>query len=237
MKKLPVIFFCNLLVWTPLKAQDKLQHEHQIRKLVNQYEAHVSKADAKAFVSMHSTKTYTPVELASIQAGINQRASLFDVTYDFTINSIYVGQELAYEEGQYKSRLTPKESGKEIHQAFDYLRVWQLNDQKQWQIAQLIENERPLDSYKSIDSLKGEHAQIAGTYHTENLEVEIKITISDQVVLIVNQGAPLQLFRVDEMEYQVDAVPGAIMRFTKVTSGIASQAILDQVSRKVVAER
>ena len=220
-------------------AQDNWQatQEKLIRERINQFVNDVNQSNVDGFVDAFSDQLYSPETKSSIKASVIQRDKTFQTKYAIHINAIKVDQKMAYEEGWFRNELIPKNGGESVIQEFDFLDVWELESDGQWRIVKAMKKERLLKTYKSLADLKGEPAQIAGNYATEKFPVNIKVTDSDQLVLIVNNGAPIKLKQTSKLTYELEGIAGAKLQFELGKGGLAQKAIMKQASGAVVAIR
>ncbi len=230
---------CLLCLTLYSVAQDDWQitQEKVIRERIDQFVESINSGDTEGFADAFSDKLYDPGTKAAIKTSVTQREETYQTKYSIQINEIKVDRNMAYEEGWFRNELIPKNGGESIIQEFDFLDVWELESDGKWRIIKAMKKERPLTTYKSLVNLKGELAQIVGSYATKQYPVDIKVTESNQVVLIVNNGAPIRLKPISKLEYELDGIAGAELLFEVGSNGIAQKAILKQATGEIVAQR
>ncbi len=230
---------CSLCMILQLAAQDNWRAEQEkiIRQRIDQFVLDVNSGNAEGFVDAFSDKLYSPQVKDGIKASVTQRSEVYEIDYEIHLNDVKVDNKMAYEEGWFRSVLVPKKGGESVVQEFDFLDVWELEEDGQWRIVKAMKKERPLAEYKTSSSLSGEPAQIAGAYKTAKFPVDIKVTASDQLVLIVNNGSPIKLKKKSDLTYLLEGVAGAELRFEIGDGGFADKAIMKQATGEVVASR
>lgn len=239
MKRISITSLCLLSLTISAFSQKawKVEHEKQIRQRITQFVDDINTANAEGFVDAFSDKLYSASTKEALKASVIERSKYYDVRYSIHLNEVKVDQKMAFEEGWFRSELLPKKSGDPIIQEFDFLDVWALESDGKWRIVKAMKKERPLKEYKAMEDLTGETAQIAGSYATDKFPVDIKITTSDQIVLIVNNGSPIKLKKTSALKYNLEGVSGAELRFELGKDGIAEKAIMKQPNGEVVADR
>lgn len=215
----------------------QVDQENAIKQRIDQFVDDVNNSNAEGFVDAFSDKLYSRESKQGIKQTISQRGAYYDIEYSIHIKEVRVDKKLAYEEGWYRNVLTPKNGGDKIIEQYDFLDVWELEADGKWRIIKALKVERPLNEYKLSTDLDGEMAIIAGSYKTEQLEVEIKINLNNQPVLIVSGGNPIILEKNAALTYELKGVPGALLRFEVGNEMKAAKAILTQASGEIVAKR
>ena len=222
-----------------LEAQNNKQIEEEkiIRSRIDRFVDAINNVNADEFIDTFSDKLYSVETKKGLKASVLDRAKYYDINYSIHLKEVKVDHKMAYEQGWFRSELIPKNGADPVIQEFDFLDVWELENDGKWRIVKAMKKERPLKEYKPLEELTGDLAKIAGQYSTEKFPVDIKVTTSNQLVLIVNNGSPISLTKVDELTYNLDGVSGAELQFELGSNGVASKAIMKQANGNVVANR
>ena len=239
MKRITITTICLFCSLSFLNGQNNSNKEKEniIRQRIEQFVIDVNNSNAEGFADTFSDKLYSQDTKTGIKSSIEKRGKLFDIKYTIHIKEIKVDNKMAYEEGWFRSELTPKKGGKTIIQEFDFLDVWELEKDNKWRIIKALKVERLIQEYKNISELTGEFPLIVGTFKSKKITVDIKVTNTNDLVLIVNGGAPIKLKKTSKLAYNLEGVPGAELSFELDNNGVANKAIMNQASGKVIANR
>lgn len=239
MIRITITLLFTMFSLVSLMAQNNWQIEQEkiIRERIERFVEAINTADEDVFSDTFSDKLYSVETKKRLKASVIERANFYTINYYIHLKEIKVDDKMAYEEGWFRSELIPKNGSEHVIQEFDFLDVWELENDGKWRIVKAMKKERPLNEYKSVSVLNGEYAKIAGSYATDKFPVDIKVTTSDQLVLVVNNGSPITLKKNGELSYSLDGVSGAELKFELGSTGVATKAIMKQANGDVIANR
>ena len=239
MKQFTLTLILLVITVTNNFAQSSWQKEQEeiIRNRIDEFVKDVNSSNAEGFVDAFSDLLYSEKSKNAIKLSVAERAKVYDIKYSIHLKEVKVDEKMAYEEGWYRSELIPKDGSEPVIQEFDFLDIWALESDGKWRIVKAMKKERPLNDYKLLSELGGEDAKIAGAYSTDKVKVEIKVTVSNQLVLIVNNGSPIKLIKNGSLAYKLEGVSGAELVFEIGSDGLATKAIMKQANGDVIANR
>lgn len=140
-----MVFILTLLVATQMQAQEDKERKRDeaiIKARIDQFVADFKSGNGEGFVDIFSDSYYAPEKKKGIIQSIQQMAQTYTIDYQIQVDEIKVDRDMAYEIGSYKSTLTPKAQGEIIRQAYDFLDIWEREEDGKWRITRAIKTKK-----------------------------------------------------------------------------------------------
>lgn len=208
----------------------------QIEDRINQFVIDFKSGNGEGFADIFSDTYIPPEQKKAIAGSIKQMFDLYIIEYEININDIKVDVNMAYEEGWYRTTLTPRQQGDEIIEEYDFLDVWE-KENGEWRITKALKTKRTTSTPKKPDDTSDDYSAFLGKYEVNGSILEIIKDDENQLALLSPGQPPIVLESTGANQFQLKGVPGATILFETGDGDSYDVLRLKQATGELVANR
>ena len=186
--------------------------------------------DGESFVEIFSDKMYPKDVKIQIAKSVQEAPLQFEIVYEIYVDELKVDQMMAFESGWFRTTMTAKSGGDPIIQEFEFLDIWEMEEDGLWRITKAIKTEREERSDEESMLQTTDYGQYIGSYKAEAGTLQISFNENEKLILSPPGQPDIQLIEISSEKFKLSGIPGAELIFSSDKNGKVLSFTLVQMS-------